>query len=142
MAPELPWHIVNWDMAMGAIHSGPAGRYMAPQAPLPFRQGGVTVLPACRTGRVLRLQLPRRLHPYALSLQAHLCHVRPRPPKPLMRCCECREGPWQASHRRCASTALIAIYVIMLLRCRIRLWGASLTAFAFHLVSASYYTQL
>ena len=88
----------------------------------PFARGG-TVLPACRTGRVLRLQLPRRLHPYALSLQAHLCHVRPGPPKPLMPCCERREGPWQASRRRCASTALIAIYVIMLLRCGIRLWG-------------------
>ena len=30
MAPELPWHIVNWDVAMGAIHSGPAGRQVAP----------------------------------------------------------------------------------------------------------------
>ena len=39
MAPELPWHIANWDVTMGAIHSGPAGRQVASQAPLPFRQG-------------------------------------------------------------------------------------------------------
>ena len=39
MAPELPWHLINWDVAMGAIHSAPVDRQAAPQAPVPFRQG-------------------------------------------------------------------------------------------------------
>ena len=50
MAPELPWHMVNWDVAMGAIHSGPAGRQVVPQAPLPFRQGAARSSPRAAPG--------------------------------------------------------------------------------------------
>ena len=41
MAPELPWHLINWDVAMGAIHNAPVDRQAAPQAPVPFRQGAL-----------------------------------------------------------------------------------------------------
>ena len=56
--------------------------------------------------RVLRLQLPRHMHPHALSFQARLYYVRPGPPKPHVPCCEFQEGPCQASRRRCASIVL------------------------------------
>ena len=41
MAPELPWHLINWDVAMGAIHNAPVDRQAAPQAPVPFCQGAI-----------------------------------------------------------------------------------------------------
>ena len=41
MAPELPRHLINWDVAMGAIHNAPVDRQVAAQAPVPFRQGAI-----------------------------------------------------------------------------------------------------
>ena len=100
MAPELPWHLINRDVAMGAIHNAPR------QSP-----GGAAstsaLSPRGHTWRcVLRLQLPWHMHPHALSFQAWQHYVRPGPPKPRVPCNECHVGPRQASRRRCASIVL------------------------------------
>ena len=112
MAPELPWHLINWDVAMlgGGIIRSPGGPLRSPggaASTSSLSPRGAAISHAFHTyRRVLQLQLPRHMHPHALSFQARLYYVRPGPPKPHVPCCEFQEGPCQASRRRCASIVL------------------------------------